>query len=208
MIHSLKHISDSVSFVTQHSIKDTVYVININSESVFLNMLPIIIAAIALIFTAYSIFISRRALVANIQHQKLSIQPLLTTFEDFTFRDPDGVGIKLISCGLGPAIIESFQLFWNGNRIDESSINSIYDSIHMHNIELGNFLKSGIIEKDTVKWILRIPSSELPKNRNNIIRAKEILEIIKKNLSYTIVFTSIYREQNLEYTLKYPFSST
>lgn len=208
MVDSLKNISDSISVLTQHTVKDTIYVINLNNESEFVKILPILIATVALLFTAYSIFISRRALVANVQHQKLSIQPLLTTNEDFTFRDKEGIGIKLISCGLGPAIIENFKLFWDGKEINETNINSIYDVIHIHNIELGNFLKSGIIEKDAIKWILRIPSTELPLNRNNIIRANEILEIVKKNLSYTIVYTSIYREQSFEYTLKYPFVNT
>lgn len=208
MVDSLKNISDSISVLTQHTLKDTIYVVNLNSESEFLKLLPIIITSIALVFTFYSILISRRALMANVLHQKLSIQPLLTTHEDFTFRDVEGMGIKLISCGLGPAIIQDFKLLWNGNEINDSIRNTIYDFLDIHSVELGNFIKDSIIEKNGIKWIFRIPLTELPLNDEKIIKANDILEIIKKNLSYTIIYTSIYREQSFEYTLKYPFVKT
>jgi len=208
MVDSLKNISDSISVLTQYTVKDTIYVINLNSASEFFTILPILIAGIALLFTVFAILISWRALMANIQHQKLSIQPLLTTNEDFTFRDKEGIGIKIISCGLGPAIIQNFKLLWNGNEINDSNINIIYDLLDIHKVELGSITKDGIFEKDALKWILRIPYTELPLNKDKIIKANEILEIVKKNLSYTIVYTSIYREQNFAYTLKYPFINT
>jgi hypothetical protein len=178
MIDSLAYISVS----TQHLLKDTIYVINLNSESEFLKILPIMIAGIALLFTTYSIVISRRTLMSNIQHQKLSVQPLLNSFEDFTFRDNEGIGIKLINCGLGPAIIQNFNLLWDGNEINEKNYNKIYDALLIHNIELGKYFKDGIIEKDAIKWIFRVPLTELPVDRTRIIRGNEISEIIKKSL--------------------------
>ena len=119
MADSLKIISDSISVISHHGLKDTLYIININSESEILKLLPIIIASIALIFTAYSIIISKLALTANIKHQKLSVRPLLTTNEEFSFRNSEGIGIILKSCGLGPAIIKDFKMQWDGKeRVD------------------------------------------------------------------------------------------
>lgn len=205
MINSLKNISDSIAIITQNNMKDTINVIILNSDSVYLKLIPILIAILALFVTAYSIYISRKTLYSNIQHNKLSVQPLLNTNEDFTFSD-QGIGIKLISCGLGPAIIENFQLLWNGTDItNNDNPIIIYDSLNIHNVQLGTLMKNGILGKDYIHWILRIPPAELPFNRNNIIRSNEILELIRKNLSYTIVYTSIYRDNKNEYTLKYPF---
>lgn len=85
MVDILKILSDNFVKYSQHYSRDTLYFAIVNSESEFVKILPVIIACIALLFSAYSIFISRRALMANIKHQKLSIQPLLAILEDFSF---------------------------------------------------------------------------------------------------------------------------
>jgi hypothetical protein len=208
MIDSLKVIADSVSKLTQHTAKDTIYVINVNNESEFLKILPILITGLALIFTAYSIIISRRSLITNNQHQKLSVQPLLTIYEEFTLRDRDGIGVQLKSCGLGPAIIQKYELLWNGNPINDTLINTICGSLNIGKIEVDEVFGERLIEKDNIKWILRIPLTELPQDDNNFIRSNEILEIVKRSLSIDIVYISIYRKKNSELSLRYPIVNT
>lgn len=71
----------------------------------------VIIALCALAFTAYQVFATRK-------HNRLSVRPHITYF---TYRDlSPGQGslkIEIMNNGLGPAIIDAFDVFLDGQKI-------------------------------------------------------------------------------------------
>jgi hypothetical protein len=206
MISSFNNISNNLSCFSQNVMRDTVYVINLNQESEFIKLIPIILAFVAILFTAYSIFISKRALTANIKHQKLSVRPLLTSLEEFSLRNSEGIGIIMKSCGLGPAIVKDFKMYWDNTEINFENAVIVTEALKLKRIGIGNLTKDGIIEKDLEKWIICIPKDQLQYLENTIPNnAGKMLKIIREKFSYTIIYTSIYGDEDSEITLKYPF---
>ena len=57
--------------------------------------------------------------------------------------------------------------------------------------------------------MLRIPIKQLEdESMYNAEMAGKIMQILRTKLSYTIVYTSIYRDEDYEFTLNYPFRNT
>lgn len=109
---------------------------------------------------------------------------------------------------MGPAIVKEFKILWEGIEITEAIYKNITRTIQIPTINFCTITRDHIIEKDSSSWIIRIPKEQflLKESDYNIEKASEILKIFKSKLSYSIVYTSIYRDEDSEYILKYPFS--
>lgn len=82
-----------------------------------------IIALCALFFTAHQAYTTRR-------HNRLSVKPRLATFiTSDRFPGKALLSAKLINNGLGPAIIKSFQIYLDGNRLEIKSSTQMEDAL-------------------------------------------------------------------------------
>jgi hypothetical protein len=212
MNDSLINIIDSLKLLTINPVKDTVYIVGLNSSKSFIDILPILIAAVALILSSVATFISKRALESNIKHQKLSVIPIITSYEDFTLRpNCEGVGLLLKNCGLGPALIKEFKLNWGKIEIKGQKD---YPKIPLQDLfgafEGGYFSKNSAFDKNSEKWIMRIPLNNLylPNGAIDMDKVEKIEYEIKNNLRLEILYRSIYNEEEYEYIFKYPFIKT
>jgi hypothetical protein len=204
MCHSLKIVIDSLNNLSMNASKDNLFIINPMDETEIFSPINII-AFSAFLVSVISIVISIMVFKSSQKFQILSVIPILTSFEDFSFRSKEGIGIKLISCGLGPAIIDEFKLLWNNVELNKKTRMTIINSLGIPDIEFYNVSKGSVIEKDSTKWMMRIPSVVFPMTEENVIRSTKIREIIKKNLTYEIVFKSINTADCEKYGCKYPF---
>ena len=82
MNDSLINIIDSLKLVAANHNNDTLYVMSINSTKELIDILPIIIAAIALLLSFIAIYISSKSREDNRIHQRLSVIPALNYYED------------------------------------------------------------------------------------------------------------------------------
>lgn len=70
-----------------------------------------IIALCALLFTGYSTYATRR-------HDRLSVKPHLTTFVHRSQKPGEGfLAISLLNNGLGPALIDSYEILIDGSPL-------------------------------------------------------------------------------------------
>jgi hypothetical protein len=87
----------------------------INNEEIYIALVSILVAACALGTTIWQGYIMRK-------HNKLSVKPLLTTFD---LQDLKGniewVEYRLENCGVGPAIIKNFSLFYDEKEVSRNN---------------------------------------------------------------------------------------
>lgn len=207
MNDSLINIIDSLKLLASNQIKDTVYVIGINSNKDFIDILPIIIVAIAVIVSSIATYISKKSLDANIKHQKLSVVPALNYYEDFTLRPScEGVGLLIKNAGLGPALIKEFKASWGKIEINSQDDFSKIPKDKLYGaFEGGYFSKNSVFDKNEEKWILRIPLNNLylPNGAIDMDRVNNIRTELNNNFTLEILYRSFYDEEEYEYILKY-----
>jgi hypothetical protein len=204
LFNLIRTIADSLSTVTNHTAIDTIYVSSNNTTTV-----PLIITAIAVLISAVSVYISYRALTANLKHQKLSVRPLLTSLEEFSLSNPDGIGIILKSSGLGPAIVKEFKMKWNDTEINKKNYHIITGALGIKKIAFYNYEKNAIIEKDASFWILRIPYESITDDEDyKSIVAEGILDKVSKEFSFSIIYTSIYYDEDDELITRYHYKNS
>jgi len=207
MNDSLINIIDSLKLLASNQVKDTVYVIGMNSNKDLIDILPIIIVAIAVIVSSIATYISKKSLDANIKHQKLSVVPALNYYEDFTLRPTcEGVGLLIKNAGLGPALIKEFKASWGKIEINSQDDFSKIPKDKLYGaFEGGYFSKNSVFDKNEEKWILRIPLNNLylPNGAIDMDRVNNIRAELKNNFKLKILYRSFYDEEEYEYTLEY-----
>ena len=207
MNDSLINIIDSLKLLASNQVKDTVYVIGMNSNKDLIDILPIIIVAIAVIVSSIATYISKKSLDANIKHQKLSVVPALNYYEDFTLRPTcEGVGLLIKNAGLGPALIKEFKASWGKIEINSQDDFSKIPKDKLYGaFEGGYFSKNSVFDKNEEKWILRIPLNNLylPNGAIDMDRVNNIRAELKNNFKLKILYRSFYDEEEYEYILKY-----
>ena len=173
-----------------------------------MDILPIIIAAMALMLSSIATFISKKTLDSNIIHQKLSVIPALTYYEDFTLRpNCEGIGLVLINSGLGPALIKQFKVQWGTVEINNQEDYSKIPKELFYGAFEGSFYTEGsVIDKNKEKWIFRMPLNYLSLSNRTIDMDKvdKIRTELKNNFRLEIVYRSFYDEEAYEYIFKYP----
>jgi hypothetical protein len=86
-------------------------------------MIPILISLVALLFSAISLTISYRQFNANKEHQGLTLRPYLNMMHSLDALVSEDLPvtlvwtIKLSNTGLGPALIEEFEIYRDGERV-------------------------------------------------------------------------------------------
>lgn len=207
MNDSLINIIDSLKLLASNQVKDTVYVIGINSSKDFIDILPIIIVAIAVIVSSIATYISKKSLGSNIKHQKLSVVPALNYYEDFTLRPScEGVSLLIKNSGLGPALIKEFKASWGKIEINsQDDFSKILKDKLYRAFEGGYFSKNSVFDKNEEKWILRIPLNNLyfPNGAIDMDKVDNIRTELKNNFRLEILYRSFYDEEEYEYILKY-----
>jgi hypothetical protein len=208
MNDSLTNIIDSLKILSSNQIKDTVYIVVNNSSKNIVDILPIIIAALALILSSVAVYISKKALDTNIVHQKLSVIPALTYFEDFTLRpNCEGIGLVIINSGLGPALVKHFKILWGTTQINnQEEYSKIPKDLFYGAFEGSFYTKGSVIDKSKEKWLFRIPLNYLYLSNGAIDMDKvdKVRIALKNNLKVEIVYRSFYDEEEYEYIFKYP----
>ena len=215
MNDSLITIIDSIKNVQSNQIKDTLHVLSINANKDFMDILPIIIACLALILSSVAAYISKKSLDANIRHNKLSVIPALNYYEDFSLR-PNSVGVGLLvkNVGIGPALIKSFKLEWGDIQINSQEDFSKIPKHNLFGIFEGGFISNkGIINNSEKKWILRIPlnnlmNQELSDNAIDTDKVDIIRKELQNNVRLEIIYRSFYDEEEYEFSLHYPSINT
>ena len=207
MNDSLINLIDSLKLLTSDQVKDTIYVIGINSSKDFMDILPILIAALALVLSSIAIYLSKKTLDSNIKHQKLSVVPALTTYEDFTLRpNCEGIGLLIKNSGFGPALIKEFKAGWGKNEINSQDDFSKIPLDKLYGAFEGGYLsKNSVLDKSKEKWILRIPLNNLylPDGSIDMDKVDNVQTELKNNFRLEIIYRSFYDEEEYEYILKY-----
>jgi hypothetical protein len=64
----------------------------------------------------------------NYKHNKLSVRPFLGTFEyrDIINNNTGRLTFELMNCGIGPAIIKNFVLFYDGKEVSRNNRKTYY----------------------------------------------------------------------------------
>lgn len=204
---SLINIIDSLKVVAANQKQDTLYVLSISSNKDFIDILPIIIAAIALIISFFAAYISKRTLDQYKLHQRLSVVPALNYYEDFALRpNSEGVGFLIKNVGIGPALIKDFVLSWGDIKIySQDDFSKIPKDIFYGAFEGGFYSSKSIIDKSESKWIIRVPLNYLllPNGAVDMDKVNHIREKLKNKLSLKIIYRSFYDEEEYEFVLRY-----
>ena len=88
-------------------------------------MIPIFISLAALAVSAISLTISYRQFKANKEHQGVSLRPYLNMMHslDALVSEDEPVTlvwtIKLSNTGLGPALIDAFEIYWAAEKVTQ-----------------------------------------------------------------------------------------
>lgn len=208
MNDSLINIIDSLKLLASNQVRDTVYVIGVNSSKDFIDILPIIIVAIALIISSIATYISKKSSDSNIKHQKLSVVPALNYSEDFTLRPScEGVGLLIKNSGLGPALIKEFKVSWGKIEINSQDDFSKIPKDKLYGVFAAVYMsKNSVLDKHEEIWILRIPLNNLYLSGGAIDTDKvdKIRTELKNNFTLKILYRSFYDEEEYEYILEYP----
>jgi len=208
MNDSLINIIDSLKLVAANHNNDTLYVMSINSTKELIDILPIIIAAIALLLSFIAIYISSKSREDNRIHQRLSVIPALNYYEDYSLsNDCDGVGLGIINVGIGPALIKKFKLSWGNIEINSDDDFAKIPKEKIYGALEGGFLTpNSVLDKKDELWIVKIPLNYLrtPNGAVDMNKIKNVQKEIRSNIKIEIVYRSFYDEEDYEFTLKYP----
>ncbi|MCW8806197.1 MAG: hypothetical protein OQK56_07040 [Ignavibacteriaceae bacterium] len=212
MNDSLLNFIDSLKTVVANQSKDTLYVVSINTTKDFIDILPIIIAAVALILSFIATYISVKSKEDNRIHQRLSVVPAINYYEDYSLsKGCDGVGLQIKNVGIGPALIKNFTLSWGdikiNSDIDFAKIprEKIYGAL-----EGGYLTQSSVLDKKDKMWIIKIPLNYLllPNGAVDMEKVKNVRKVIRENVKFQIVYRSFYDEEEYELVLNYPLIKT
>lgn len=207
MRDSLINVIDSLKVVATNQGKDTLYVLSISSTKDFIDILPLIIAALALLISCFAAYISKKTLDQNKLHQRLSVVPALNYFEDFALRpNCEGIGFLIKNVGIGPALIKDFILSWGDIKIySQDDFSKIPNDIFFGAFEGGFYSPKSIIDKSEAKWIIRVPLNYLLLQNGavDMDKVNRIREELKNKLSLKIIYRSFYDEEEYEFVLRY-----
>lgn len=153
----------------------------------------IIIALCAFVISVKQLKLSRQVAEEQIILNRLSVKPLLSFYRELGSYEPL-VGIRLKNDGLGAAHIDSIQLFYNCESIDNFSDTEekIIEGDLIFGLPvtpIGQHVpfKDGAYLKDGEDiWLLYIPNEKLTNRKK--------FEIYLKNIGITIFYSSIYND--------------
>lgn len=152
----------------------------------------VLIAVCAFIITVWQTWVTRK-------HNRLSVKPWLSTWVE-TNSIPYSYEIRLNNIGIGPAIINSFDIYVDGHKVEGSGLEPITKTVHIlfptksPTILYSSYLgKGGILGANASLRILLIQFT--PEN----LPAPELMEHIQKRVKLVIRYTSIYKDEIVTY---------
>lgn len=158
----------------------------------------LIVAAIALWFSISQTRQTR-------EHNRLSVKPELTTWEDTSIISAPGGGethhrAYLKNIGIGPALIESFEIYVDGDRVEADGLAKIDKAVALlfpigaPRIANRSYLTKGgaISVNESILLVhLVFPPTPTP--------SQALLEQIKKRVKLVLKFQSMYKNEVFAY---------
>ena len=148
-----------------------------------------LIALCALGFTYWQVCISRR-------YNKLSVIPYLTTWSNLEY-EKGTYTVNIMNNGVGPALIKSFQIFVDGQKVDGYGLGLIEKALtilfpaHKYN-SYKAFLSDGYMMASNEKRVLvsiQFVGLSYPKT--------EEIDQVNKRVKIVIDYESIYSEKHV-----------
>ncbi len=143
----------------------------------------VIIAICAVLVSVWQVRISQNQLKISQEHNRLTVKPYLDITR-FTNGDQKTLEIKVSNHGYGPAIVNSFELVYNGKAY--SNWNSVLNAAEEgSNIRyINNYGEGSLIASGKEEVLMRLQTA-----------------FDKKNITLKIGYRSIYNEEDsIEFT--------
>lgn len=148
-----------------------------------------IIAVCALGFTAYQTYTTRR-------HNRLMVRPKLDLIGNRVLGSDRGkISLSIMNNGLGPAIIEAFDVTVDGKAIDlrvpsqvEAAIASLFGP--KRNFTIGTFAVGAAIRKDESRLVLEVEFPARDQIEYDAIESQ--LQRITVVISYKSLYDNVY----------------
>lgn len=151
-----------------------------------------VVPFLALVIAVFAFFVSIWEGYENRTHNRLIVTPILSIDEKMTNSSPTFLGIILTNQGYGPAIINSFDVYYKGKKIDEKGdriweiiYNSHFSTPLTFVIEWNSFQQNMVVGmgEEKVLWGERVEQqSEYDKELANSI----------SDISIKIKYSSVY----------------
>lgn len=148
------------------------------------------IAVLALLATIWQACVTRK-------HNRLSVRPLLSTWNHAV---PNGYRIDLTNIGVGPALIDTFKIYVDGQKIDGKGTEPIHKAVKilfptgtpaiLHSSYLAKGGALGAKEGITLVQIQFTPET-LP--------TPEVFEHMQKRVKLLVTYKSIYEDKTITY---------
>ena len=148
-----------------------------------------IIALSALLLASYQGWAVRR-------HQRLAVRPHLA-FNELYQREPPQLLITLKNEGLGPAIVEKYSVFFDGEEIDTADKNCIVNlckSLRMKGSEGGGSVidRGEILAVGYMLPLLRFKTSEETDLNFDNVKAHEEIGRVEIQIRYSSLYGQIF----------------
>lgn len=175
------------------------------SKQQIIEIIQIVVPSFSFLIALGALLISIRSYRLVQKHQILTVKPLIRFREKFTLREKDGCGIMIRNAGLGPALIKKFTVNWEQlilNGMTDFSL--IPRSEFIREFEGAWFSQNSIIEKESNKWIFRIPLNQFISSDSigNKLQIDGVLIELRKKIHIEVEYSSLY--ENEIFKVKYP----
>lgn len=196
-LDSLKIIYDT-TFVT---VEDTITIYQIENSDLGLSFwVPIIIAALALFISFYTVYLNKK-------HNELTVKPLLRI--DWSFTKENQCAFYMINSGLGPAIISQISYFWDKKKI----VKLTGDEITNHNFKMSfldgsldiwnnTFFEGESIDPHSKNYLIKVDFDEYIKSILEKEPMEKIEEHFRSHFHIIIKYKSIYDKEEMICELK------
>lgn len=154
------------------------------------DFLSLFVATVALVTAIWSAAVTRK-------HNRLSVKPLLAISESIA--DKEGSkGMYLINCGFGPAIIRSFEVFFEDEKILADSVENLNLEIKKHLNQPKSYFRYSLfndgdpIQTGEKNELFALGPNDFYSDLEQEEKAKFVRGV--RNLNWKIEYESIYEE--------------